>query len=245
MVGDDLGLAAQPAEPRGDVLWIRHRPGEQQELQVPRRGKQHPLVVIPAVRIRQPMVLIDRKEPEGLPQTAIRRVDDPPLHRLQGRDDHRGLRPHAEVSGHDAHLPTPRAPLGELIVGQGPRRHGEKRSPTKRGLLHPAFEHVGLSGPRWCADNHIPARPQALQSQRLPPVGQHQLLQAGEGVVEHGPKVPAAPSPSIGRAFPSRYATLRARPRSPRARCARCAPAAGRKGHRPDPPRRDGCDRAP
>ena len=190
---DDRRVAAEPLQPGRYVVGIGHGAGEQEQLHLARGKPQHALVVVAAVRIRDPMIFVDDEQFEGRESglraglggnLAARWRPGPvrasgihcpghheALHRLEGRHHDRRLRVDAEIAGHDAHVPVAGAPFGELVVGQRARGHREERAPRKARLLGPTFENVGLAGARRRVDDHVLARAQRGQCQRLPPVG--------------------------------------------------------------------------
>ena len=59
---DHIDLTYQPAEPGRDLLRISDRAGKQEQLHRRGEGEERSLVVIAAVRIREPVVLVDHQQ---------------------------------------------------------------------------------------------------------------------------------------------------------------------------------------
>ena len=56
---DDLDVAPEAAQPGDYLLRVRHIAAEQQQLHGGRDGQDHPLVMVAAIRISQPLVFIN------------------------------------------------------------------------------------------------------------------------------------------------------------------------------------------
>ncbi len=64
-MGDDLDVTAEAAEPRGDIGGIGDGAGEQEELQIGRRGEQRAFVVVAARRVGEPVVFVHDEKLKG------------------------------------------------------------------------------------------------------------------------------------------------------------------------------------
>ena len=130
-------------KPRGHLLRIGDVAAEQQQLHRRRQGQDHAFVMVAPIRIGQPLVFVNDQQLEGMtrslaegcptaggdrntPGLRSRLPLEAALHRLEGCHDDRRVRRESNVTSHDAHLPAPGAPLGELVVCQGPGWHSEK-----------------------------------------------------------------------------------------------------------------------
>jgi hypothetical protein len=96
-----------------------------------------------------------------------------------------GGRIDGDVARNNTHAPTAGAPFGVFVVGERAGGDGEKGAAGKVGLLDPALENVGFSGPSGCVDHDIAAGIKGADGISLPAVRQDKFLKSGEGVGQH------------------------------------------------------------
>jgi hypothetical protein len=123
VVRDEHGVPADASQPGDDILRIAHAAAEQEELGRGRSEREGELIVHTPQCITDHLVFIHHEQarPFAAQETAALR--------LERGDHHLRVQIVCEVAGGNANLPPPRAPLGEFVVGQRPRRHREDGLP--------------------------------------------------------------------------------------------------------------------
>jgi hypothetical protein len=172
---------AKVPQPFGHRPGVGHAAAQEQEPGLRRGQRQDGLVGRPPPFIGQHLVLVDDEEV----RTAS--LEEAVALRLQGGHDHGGAEVFADVPGGDAHVPTQGAPLGPLIVGQGPGRHGVDGLPAV-AMPHQQFEDVGLARAGGGLDHHVLALAEGAERFLLPQVGEDEpLVRHGEFPAKDGP----------------------------------------------------------
>ena len=167
-------IAAQAPEPFHHVLRIADAAAEQEQLGVGRRQRNGDLVVQPALRVGDHLVFVDDQQRRAFA------ADEPVFLGLERGDEHGRGKVLGQVAGGDADIPAARPPLGQLVVGQGPRRHGVDCLPARPALVGPDLENEGLARARRCLHDDVPALAQGADGLLLPEVGDDHLAEPVE-----------------------------------------------------------------
>ena len=137
VVRDEDRVATDASKPFHHVLRIFHAAAEKQELRFARRERERQFVVHAANRVGNHLVFVDHEKLRAVPAQEAGTL------RFEGRDQDPGVEIQRQIAGRNANVPAARAPFRQLVVRQGPCRHGKNRLPFQRWVEQ--FENEGLA----------------------------------------------------------------------------------------------------
>ena len=134
---DEDRVATDASKPFHHVLRIFHAAAEEQQLRFARRERERQFVVHAANRVGNHLVFVDHEKLRAVPAQEAGTL------RFEGRDQDPGVEIQRQIAGRNANVPAARAPFRQLVVRQGPCRHGKNRLPFQRWVEQ--FENEGLA----------------------------------------------------------------------------------------------------
>ena len=166
-----LGIPAQALKPGDNMLGVGHAAAEHQELRLGRRHGDGQLVVETAIGVAEHLVLVDHQKPWAIT------VNEAVFLRLKRSNDDRRVEVFRKVTRGDTNIPAARAPLGELVVGQGASRHGVNGLTGVSALIRPKLKNERFACAGCRVNDDIVAGSQVLNRLLLPQIWNDELIQ--------------------------------------------------------------------
>ena len=166
---DENRVPADPLQPFHDGPRICHASAQEQKLGVDRGEGDRQFIVRTADGIPEHLVFVHSKK------ARTGSCQEPAFLCFEGGNQPGRLQPESDIAGADPGVESALGPLGELVIGEGPRGYGKHRLPFKR--IGVEFKNVGFACSGGGMNHHVLPASKSVDGFLLPEIRQEQVLE--------------------------------------------------------------------